>query len=58
MLWRALLEGAGQLPVDEVRVGAVEAVVEVPAQGGRESRGKAAVLIVEELIASIVAIHG
>jgi hypothetical protein len=57
-LWRALLEGAGQLPVDEVRVGAVEAVVEVPAQGGRESRGKAAVLIVEELIASIVAIHG
>jgi hypothetical protein len=57
-VWEALRPCAGQLPVDEVRVGAVDAIVEVPAQGGRDSRGKAAVLIVEELIASIVAVHG
>jgi hypothetical protein len=57
-LRRAPLERAGQLPVDEVRVRAVGAIVEMAAQGGRQIRSEAAVLIVEELVAGIGAIHG
>jgi hypothetical protein len=56
-LWRAPLEGAGQLPVNEVRVRAVGALVEIVAQGGHEIGGEEAVLIVEELITSIGAVH-
>ena len=57
-MWRAPLEEAGQLPVDEVRVRAAGALVEMAAQGGHELGGEAAVLIVEELITSIGAVHG
>lgn len=58
VLWRAPLEDAGQLPVDEVRVRAVGALVEMAAQGGHEFGGEPAVLIVEKLITSIGAVHG
>jgi hypothetical protein len=57
-LWRAPLESAGQLPVDEVGVSAARAIVEMAAQGGHEIRGEAAALIVEELVTRIGAVHG
>ena len=58
VLGRAPLESARQLPVDEAGVGAVGAIVEMAAQDGHEIRSEAAVLIVQELIARIGAVHG
>ena len=58
VLWGTPLEDAGQLPVGELRARAVGALVEMPAQGGHEIGGEAAVLIFEQLVARIGAVHG
>ena len=57
VLRRAPLEGAGELALHEVGMRAVGAAVEMSAQGGHETGREPAVLIVEELIAHIVAVH-